>query len=99
MQVIAFLHTLGELPEGGAAPVEQEGRTLLVAPTNTLANWQEEFASWLPPAPRNAGHNPRRLTVDKVPPPTCGRVQNIFRLSAGSPAVICVYATVWKALL
>lgn len=69
LQVIAFLHTLFGLPEDGPAPLEQEGsRTLLVAPMNVLANWQEEFRIWLPRPSVDAAANFRQLTLEKVQP-------------------------------
>ena len=67
LQVITFLHTLHALPEDGKAPVEEDARTLLVAPANVLANWQDEFARWLPPPPQDSQkNNDRLLTKDKV---------------------------------
>ena len=66
LQVIAFLHTLFSLPEGGAAPLETDSRVLLVAPKNVLTNWQDQFAEWLAKVPPG-GH----LSLNKVWSCTC----------------------------
>ena len=57
LQTIAFLHTYH-----AAFPTQ---RSLLVVPSNVLANWEREFSQWLP---TSQSEHKSSLTFDKVKP-------------------------------